>query len=453
MRTWIVVSVVAVAGIVALTAMWLFSDRTPAQVAKVRRASIREYVDEQGKTRLPETYLVTMPYTARIQQIELNVGDRARAGDVVAQVVPDDLADEVAEAQAAVDRLDASIAENDDISVESGLRTQAEKFVESMLTTVEAADEQQKASRKRLDYAESFLASTRKLVPTGAKTQDDVDRAEVEYVEGQVSYRQDVLLLESMRAIQAATALLPQMVGDYIGRKDLSRAVLEKQKSEAVAQLNQVLTREKRGTMKSEIDGTVIDRPIYNEQYLAAGTVLMEIGQIERLEVEADILSQDTVDIGDGAEVEIYGAAIGADVGGGVRGTVQRIYPAGFTKISSLGVEQQRVKVILDFAPGVLEELLASREFGVGYGVRVRIFTRTNDDALTVPRPAVFRGADGGWNVFAVRGGRATRVPVEVGLMNDQQVEITGGLAEGDSVILAPDSSIVDGTRIKAIER
>ncbi len=453
MRTWIVVSVLAVVGVAALAAMWLFSGRTPAQVAKVRRSAIREYVDEQGKTRLPETYLVTMPFAARIQQIDLNVGDRVRAGDTVARVVPDDLADEVAEAQAAVDRLDASIAENDDISVESGVRTQAEKFVESMVTTVQAADEQQKASRKRLDYAESFLATVRNLLKTGAKTQDDVDRAEVDYVEGKVSYRQDVLLLESMRSIQAATALLPKMVTDYIDRKDLSRAVLEKQKSEATAKLNQVLTRQKRGTMTSEIDGTVLDRPVHDEQYLAAGTILLEIGQIERLEVEADILSQDAVGIGEEAEVEVYGPAIGAEEGSGVRGTVERVYPAGFTKISSLGVEQQRVKVIINFAPGVLDELRRSREMGVGYGVRVRIFTRTSSDALVVPRPAVFRGADGGWNVFAVRRGRATRTPVEVGLMNDQQVEITGGLKDGESVILAPDSSIVDGTRIKAIER
>jgi HlyD family secretion protein len=132
---------------------------------------------------------------------------------------------------------------------------------------------------------------------------------------------------------------------------------------------------------------------------------------------------------------------------------VHRIYPAGFTKVSSLGVEQQRVNVIVRFAEGVLEKLREQRDLGVDYRVRVRIFTEHKSDALLVPRTALFRGADGGWEVFVVRDRRAKLQPVEVGLMNDERVEIISGLQQGEIVVLAPESSLIDGTRVKPILR
>jgi len=128
---------------------------------------------------------------------------------------------------------------------------------------------------------------------------------------------------------------------------------------------------------------------------------------------------------------------------------VHRVYPQAFTKISSLGVEQQRVKVIVRLAATELQQL---RELGVGadYRVRVRIFTDHHADALLVPRSAMFRGADGGWQVFAVANGTARLRDVTVGLMNDQHVEIIDGLEQDELVILAPENDLVDGIRVKA---
>jgi HlyD family secretion protein len=169
------------------------------------------------------------------------------------------------------------------------------------------------------------------------------------------------------------------------------------------------------------------------------------------VEVEADILSQEVIDIQPGDAVEIYGPAIGAHAGGGVAGSVERIYPAGFTKVSSLGVEQQRVRAIIQFAPGVLDRLRASRDLGVDYRVRVRVFTAARNNVLVTPRSALFRGADNSWQVFVVRGGRAVLQPVEVGLLNDEKVEITSGVRENESVVLAPESSLNAGDRVKAV--
>jgi HlyD family secretion protein len=227
-------------------------------------------------------------------------------------------------------------------------------------------------------------------------------------------------------------------------------AVLEKERQQALAQLEQVKTNRQRGTMTSPIDGVVLSRPVTNERHQAAGTVLLEIGRLEDLEVEAEVLSQEVVEIEVGQDVEIYGPAIGRMP---AHGKVSRIYPAGFTKISSLGVEQQRVMVIVQFEPEELSRLRVERELGVGFRVNVKIFTAASDRALVIPRSALFRGTAGDWQVFAIRDGRARLTSIEVGLMNDELVEVIRGLEENDQVIIAPESSLVDGTRVTRRER
>jgi HlyD family secretion protein len=433
----------------------------PVEVIKVRRGAIREFVDEQAKTRVPNEFEVTMPYAARIQEIELQEGDRVSKGQVVAQIVSADVQNELAEAQAAVQRLDASIAENNDKSVEQGAYKQALQFVASMTATVAAAEERKKSGQKALEVAEANLGRVRKLYEAErANTREQLDQAELRDVESQVNYRTDVLVAESIKAIEAATLLMPQMVSDYISRKDLTGAVLEKQKAEAEARLRQAMVRQERSTMKSPIDGVVLARLESDEQFVQAGTTLLRIGDLSQLEVEVDVLSQDVIRVQVGDEAEIYGPSVGGGIGSGVAGTVARVYPAGFMKLSSLGVEQQRVKVIVRFEEGALKPLL-ERGLGVDYRVRARIYTDAKADALIVRRSALFRGADGGWQLYTVsgagggfrRGSAAKLTSVQVGLMNDDLVEIAEGLSPEDTVVLAPENSLTDGTGVRPIQR
>jgi HlyD family secretion protein len=394
-----------------------------------------------------------------VERIELDAGAKVHKGDVVARLVQSDLANELAEAKAAVERLDASIRENSDVNVEMGAYNQALKFVESMVSTVAAAESRKDSGKGRLDFAVKNFNRVKQLYDTrsGAVTQEQMDRAEMEKIQADADYRQDALVAESIKAIEAATGLMPRMVSDYIARKDLSGAVLEKQKLEAEARLRQAQIRQERGTLKSPIDGVILERREYNEQHQPAGAVLLRIGDLERLEVEADVLSQEAVYIRPGQVVEIYGSSISRALGDrdpeeSVRGTVDRVYPAGFTKLSSLGVEQQRVKVVIKFSDGVLFSLL-EKGIGVDYRVRVRIVTSEKDQALVVPRSAIFRGADGGWQAFMIRGGRARLQPVEVGLMNDDRVEIKKGMEAEETVVLAPESNLADGAAVSPVLR
>ncbi len=434
--------------VLALAGLWAaaewFSANAVVDMAPARSGPIRTFIDEQAKTRLPKTWLITMPYSGRIEAVTLAEGDKVEQGQLVAQIVPVDLEHTLQEAQAVVDRLDAAIAENAYSEVEKTALRQAQEFVKSMNDTVEMARERVKAGLARADYAEKNLGRVRELVASRTVPQDELDRAYVEHVQASVDLAQDRLVLSATESLAAATNLLPTMIGQYIQGKSYTEAVLQKQRTEAAARLSKTREDHRRGLMTSPIDGVVLARHVSNERFLTAGELLVELGRLGDLEIEAEVLTLEVVDVEEGDPVEIYGPAIGPKP---ARGYVHAVYPAGFTKLSSLGVEQQRVMVIVRFAEGELERLL-QRGLGVGFRVRVKVFTAEKAEALVVPRPALFRGEDGTWQVFAVRDGRARRQRVEVGLMNDQQAEILKGLQPGELVVLAPESSLEDGMRV-----
>jgi HlyD family secretion protein len=450
MRTWMLV--VAAVLLVAAAAAGFTSLRSgvPVEAAAAARGPIREYIDEEGKTRLAETYLVTMPYDGRIEPIELIEGTKVTKGQVVAKITPIDIELQLAEAQAIVDRLKASIKENDDVSVEGTALTQTLSMVESVDRTVEAAEARLKSGQAKLDFAEKQLTRAKRLQTSGAQTEQQVDEAELNQVEGSVQYQQDNLVLRSTEAMRAAMALMPTMVRQYIQRKVLTHAVLAQQLAEAEVHMREVQKNAKLGEMTSPVDGVVLERDVTNERQVAAGTVLLRIGRWEDLEIEADVLSQDVVRVKPGQAVEIHGPTIGATP---AKAEVIRIFPAGFTKTSSLGVEQQRVKVVMKFAADDLARLREQNDIGVHYRVRTRIFTATADNALTIPRSALFRGAKNDWRVFAVRGGRAHLQPVKVGLSNDDEAEILAGLSESEPVILAPETNLTEGAAVQVIQR
>lgn len=443
-KVWLLVGLCL--GIVLI--WWIWSRSTSGvvvQTAAVSVGPIREFVDEQAVTRLPETCLITMPFAGRIEPIRLTEGSPVKKDQVVAEFVPRDLQLAVDAAEAAVERLQKSIEETADTSVEETVLEQATRFVKSMEETVKAAEASVESGRAKYEYAERNLGRIQKLFAARARSEDDLELAQLQKVTDEVEFRQDQLAYNAVLSLKLATDLLPEIVRRYIDHKKLTEAVTQKQKAEAEVRRRQVELDQQRGRLTSPVDGVVLARHVTNEQFLGAGTTLLEIGRLEDLEVEAEILSLDVVSAKPGDPVEIYGPAIGST---SARGTVQRIYPAGFTKISSLGVEQQRVKVIIGFDRGELQRVTAQRNLGVGYRVRARIITAEKSHAPVIPRSALFRASDGGWEVYAVRGGRARRQTVQIGMINDELAEVLAGLEENELVIRSPDSNLADGQRV-----
>jgi HlyD family secretion protein len=266
-------------------------------------------------------------------------------------------------------------------------------------------------------------------------------------VESKTDYLQDNLVQSALSALQVAANLLPVLVEKQIERKALRHAVLVKERAELEVLRKQAALDLERSAMQSPITGTVLARHISNERLVAGGTTLLEMGRLDDLQVEVDLLSQEAVHVEPGAAVEIFGPALGTTI---VRGEVARIYPAGFTKISSLGVEQQRVRAIIEISDDDFARLRTQQRLGVGYRVDVRIVTRTSSRALHIPRSALFRGAQGRWQVFAVEGRRARLKTVTVGIVNDIEAQVLDGLSEGEPVVAAPPTELRDGARVRA---
>ena len=436
--------------IVALTVGIWMNLGVQVQVATAGPATIREFIDQKAETQLPLVHKITMPFAARLDHVNVIEGQEVKQGEVVCQIVQRDIENEVDEAQAVVDRLEQSIVENRDVSVENSSYEQALAFVKSMVNTVASADARKEAGEAQLNFARERWERYRDLGETGAASKEAVDRARLEYDQALSGFRQDDLTAQSIRSIEAATQLLPRMVKDFISHKELGTNVLLEQKDEAEARLRQVKLKQQRGRMTSPVDGVVLTKSIENEQFVQAGTELLTIGNPQQMEIGADVLSQDVVDVRVGNEVEIYGAALGLNQGEGIKARVKRIFPSGFTKISSLGVEQQRVNIVIELDESAKQNLL-SRNIGIGYQLRVRIFTATKKNAVVVPRSCLFRGPENQWQVFKVDQGVAKLTDVKVGLMNDHQVEVVSGISNGDDLIAAPEKSIENGTRVKKI--
>ena len=250
MRTWMIAALVAavIAGL-AIVRMTMTSG-VPVEAAPSVRGSIREFVDERGKTRLPQTYNVTMPFDGRIAAIDLIEGTPVYQGQVVAQVVRSDLDLSVDLATADVDRLKASIRENDDASVEKTGLQQALSFVQSMDRTVEAAQAQVDSGHAKLEYANSNLERVRKMFQTKTATQDQYEQTQLQQVQAAVEYQQDMLLLRAIQALQAATALLPTGVQQYIDRKGLTHNVLNMQLEQANVRLKETQRDRDRGELR-----------------------------------------------------------------------------------------------------------------------------------------------------------------------------------------------------------
>lgn len=450
-KTWLILAGVIIGPLLVWLIVSRFSSGVEVETAAVKMDRAWQCIDERAKTRLPRTYLITMPYSARVKPIKHSEGTLVRRDDPVAQIMTDDLELAVAEAEAGWGEAEASITQSADTKLEEVALRQVQAYAASMRSATESSQKQKESAKAGLDYAIRDFARIERLHRTKAETDDNLELARLRRVQREVEYQQSVLTHTAMQSFQVATDLLEDTVRQYIARKQLNVAVLQQRKAQVDARLKKARLDRDRGTMTSPVDGVVLSRPVSNERVLAAGATLLEIGRLEDLEVEADVLSLDVVRAKQGDEVAIYGPAIGkrrADGKDHADGKVYKIYPAGFTKISSLGVEQQRVKVLVRIDPEDLKWLRGERNLGVGYRVRVRIITAEKPRALVVPRSALFRGTGGGWQVYAVRSRRAEVQDVEVGLINDESAEITSGLSEGERVVLAPESNLTDGARV-----
>ncbi|UCF66526.1 MAG: HlyD family efflux transporter periplasmic adaptor subunit [Acidobacteriota bacterium] len=392
--TWIVGGALLV-----LLLAWAFWPRPePADIATVGRAPLRVTLDEEGETRVRDRFVVSAPLAGRVLRIELEPGDPVEADKTVLAIF-----------QPQTPTL-----------LDARSRAEAEAGVRAARASLERARADRDRAAAELEFAESEVERFRRLAEEKIVSDEQLESAELE-----ARSRAEALEAAEFSA-QAARHQL-----------EVARArLLEGSASSANPGQGVV------GgpiSLRSPIDGVVLRRLRESEAVVAAGEPLIEVGKPEEIEIVADYLSADAVKIrpGDRVLIEEWGGERSLE------GRVRRVEPSGFMKISALGVEEQRVNVVIDFVdppesrPGLAD----------GFRVELRIVLWEGDDVLQVPTGSLFRDADE-WAVFAVENGKARLRRVEIGRQGGLVAEVISGLEEGDQVILHPGDSIVDGLRV-----
>jgi HlyD family secretion protein len=371
---------------------FLFAPR-PLEVdtGAVRRGPIAETVQDQGVARVRQAYVVSAPAAGRVERLPLEVGDRVTAGvTVVARLRP--MASSFLDPRA---------------------RAQAQAQIAAARSALAAAQAQRERLNADAVRAAGALARIAPLAPKGVVSRQALDNAQADADATREAVRAAAADVNARRAelASAQSALTgPQATG-----------------AEAI-------------TITSPASGVVTHLLQQSERSVAAGTTLVEVGDTQGLEAQIEFLSQDAVKIRPGQRAEIYNWG----GPGPIPAQVRRVEPQGFTKVSALGVEEQRTLVMLQFTGP------ASSWAGLAPGYRVwgRIFLRETPSAVVAPLGCLVRD-QGGWAVFRIERGRARLRPVRVGALTDQDAELLSGVAPGDRLVAFPSDKVLDGARVK----
>lgn len=364
------------------------------EVAGAVRGPMQVTIDEEGETRIRQRFVISAPVAGRISRVNLEPGDRVVAGRTPI----------------------ATLIATQPALLDERTRTEAEARVRAAQTAVGLAHANEMRVREELEFAESQLERYGALLEDGL-----VPRERVDVAKNDVDTKREALKVagyevrEAERNVEVARAALVQSSQDAASGGS-GRPV----------------------TVRSPIDGVVLRRLRESEGTVPAGEPLVEIGDTSRIEIVSDLLSADAVRVQDGGRVlvERWGGSTTLE------GRVRRVEPSGFTKLSALGVEEQRVNVIIDFA-----DPEAARQLGDGYRVEVRIVTWDTDNALKIPTSSLFKTGDD-WSVFTVVDGHAALRRVEIGQRNSLEAEVLSGLQESDKVIVHPSDEVEDGVEV-----
>ena len=363
-----------------------------ADFVTVTRGSLRVTVDEEGETRVRDRFLVSAPLAGRVLRIEHEPGDVVTANDTVL----------------------ATFLPSDPMLLDARSRAEAEARVNAAQASLERAGAERTRAVAEQEFAEAELERYRELDESELVSKDQLEATELRARTSRESVKSaEFSVRASEFELEAARASLLQAEGDGGGGTTIS--------------------------LRSPIDGVVLQRLRESEAIVPTGDPLLEVADPTRLEIVSDLLSTDAVKVSAGDQVLIE--QWGGDHA--LNGRVRRVEPYGFMKISALGVEEQRVNVIIDFED-VRE---AWKALGDGYRVEVRVVIWEDSDVLRVPTSSLFREGDA-WAVYRVEAGLAALREVTVGQRNGFEAEILSGVNEGDHVIAYPSDQVTDGAAV-----
>ena len=403
-------------GVIALIVVASLPKPVPVDAAEVERGVLQVTIDEAGRTRVKDRYTISAPLAGTLARIELRPGDTVEEGAVIGRVEP--LAPQLL----------------DDRS-----RAQAQARVAGALAAQRQARAAVSRAQAALELAEQNEARQSALAQRGGASAQSLDQARFE---------------TRARREELTSARFGVRVADYEVR--MARAALGSVESGEATESMEIT---------SPVAGRVLRVVQESEGVVQPGTPLVEVGDPAALEVVVDVLTADAVKVEPGAPVSLerWGGE------GALEGRVRRVEPSAFTKVSALGVEEQRVNVVID----IDSPRERWTQLGDGYRVEARMQIWREEDALKIPASALFRSGrngegaaepdaeeaegeeseeaagDGGWAVYVVRDGFAELVAVRVGRRNGFEAQVLEGLEPGDQVIVHPSDQITEGVEVR----
>lgn len=393
-KRWLEIGVV-LAGVVSLIVYGFRPRPVLVESARVKRGPLRVAVEEEGKTRVTDRFVVSAPVAGFARRVTLDVGDPVFEGQVLLDLDP----------------LRPTV-------LDSRSRAEGEARVAAARASLLEAQEKARAAAADAGYWEAQLARVKDLFRTGDVAKETYDRTVTEARRAEATRRSAEHAIEVARSeLEAARAALQYSAAPSA--------------NDAAGEIVRV---------RAPVGGRVLKVAHKSEGVVSPGEPLVEIANAHSLEVVVELLSADAVRVAPGGHVlfERWGGSAPLE------GRVRLVEPVAFTKISALGVEEQRVRVIVDFTSP--RELW--RRLGDGYRVDASFILWESRDVLQFPASALFRYQDG-WAVFTIQAGRAHRRKVEVGHRNGLIAEVLSGLSEDEQVIGHPDRSIEDGTQVQ----
>jgi HlyD family secretion protein len=375
-------------GVIALVVLALRPSAHPVATAQVTRGPLASTISAEGRSRIRDVYVVTSPVDGTLERIGFNAGDSIASGAIVARLRP--------------------IASR---PLDERSRAGAVAAVASARAALDQAEARQAEAVAAALHADSVVATSRRLLKSNAVPAKTVEH---EGHEAEIQHR----AADAARATtELARSELARVRTQLLSASDASLGPTVLVRAPAAGRILRVL-RESAGP-------------------ISTGTPLIELGNVTTLEVTVDLLTADAASVHPGAAATIRDWGEARPIAARVR----RVDPAAFTKVSALGLEEQRVRVVLDLAE------LTPPALGHDFRVTVAIVVWTGQGVLAIPSTALFRSGDR-WAVFTVEKGRARVRQVTPGPSDETRTVITAGVREGEQVIAQPSDAINDGTRV-----
>jgi HlyD family secretion protein len=380
-------------GVIALIVLAAIPRPVPADVATAESGEMSVSVDEDGRARVKDRHVVSAPLSGSLARIELDPGDRVEQGQIVARIVP----------------LDPPL-------LDARTKSQAESRIAASLAAERQARAQTERAKAALEFSRKNTERVRELVQRNVVPRQELEQSELEV---------------RTRSADLDSARFGARVADY--EVKMARAALGHLSAKGAKKEEQM-------ELPAPVTGRILRVIQESEGVVQTGTPLLEIGDPQALEIVVDVLTSDAVEIRPGGRATI-------DRWGGepLLARVRLVEPSAFTRLSALGVEEQRVNVVLD-----LESPRDKwRALGDGYRVEAKIRVWEAQDVIKVPASAVFRH-QGAWALYRIEGGAARLTPVSIGKRNPREVQVLEGIAAGDSVVVHPSDRVEDGVKIEA---